>query len=123
GTVACLSDHLGPSVDGAIQIVAVALHAVGELIAEQLADVDTVDDHIAQLPLAVQLHHGIGHRVDGPLTAGDLHTHTGPPVALGPGRKDTDTLVVVLKQRVAIELHQTALEAVFETLELLRTGT
>src|SRR3989344_2835952 len=50
-----LGDFPGPTIDGFVQVVAIALHRISELITEQLANVDTVDDDVAQLPLAADL--------------------------------------------------------------------
>jgi len=63
GRLLGLGDFAGPTVDGFLQVVAVALHRVSELVTEQLADVDAVDDHVTHLPLTVDFLKGVLHRI------------------------------------------------------------
>src|SRR5690606_2899823 len=112
--------HFGPAVDGLVQVAAILLHRIGELVTKQFADVDAVDDHVAYAPFAVVVGHGVGHRVDLALTPGHFHADAGAfRILLATGRQHTNLLVVVLQQRVAVELHEAALEVFLEAIHLL----
>src|SRR5690606_31837473 len=122
GAVLGLLDHLHPAVDGLVQVVAVALHGLGELVTEQLADIDAIDDHVAQQPGITLPDHGVGDRINRAVLADHLHANAGA-IRLGlPLGQDADALVVVIQQGVAVELHQAALEVLLEARHLGLAG-